>query len=134
MTDEERLRAEMQLRVLWSRMQELSELPIRLSVPKASGVYVLWSIDPSTNALGCLYVGSAQDLSRRLLDHLSGVYRTRGIGALEDGDVEFQYAPLEPADTRRHVVNHLVRELRPRGNRRTGLGVNQVVNLPVPHR
>lgn len=131
MTVERRSQAETQLRIMWSKKQELSEMPIRLFVPRASAVYVLWLTDPSLRTPECLYVGSAQDLQRRLLDHLSGTYRIRGVGALEDGNVEFQYAPLEPSATRRQVVNYLFRELRPSGSRRTNLGMNQRVNLPV---
>jgi hypothetical protein len=121
-----------ELRVIWSKLTELSEIAIRRCVPVVGGIYVLWQPPMGQSAMKPYYVGSAVDLQRRLLDHLSGGYRTTLLGPLEEGDVQFQYASLEPFETRRRVATYLFNALRPEGNQRAPGGVPQSVNLPVP--
>lgn len=118
------------LRVIWSPSLELTELVIRRVVPPGSGVYVLWGGAGAGQAAAPRYVGSAADLQRRLLRHLSGAYCTQALGALEDGGLRFHFAQLDPPEARRGVVEFMFHCLRPSANRRSPGGAALAVNLP----
>ena len=54
----------------WSNFQKLTEGNIQSYVPTSAGVYLLW-VQLKNENWRCYYVGKANDLKQRLLDHLS---------------------------------------------------------------
>ena len=55
----------------WTIFHKLyNETEVRSVVPIGGGVYALW-VNYKTGKWGCFYVGAADNLERRLLDHLT---------------------------------------------------------------
>jgi excinuclease UvrABC nuclease subunit len=58
------------MKVEWSSFQLLSEETVKKHVPASAGVYLLW-VKLKSGKWRCYYAGQAEDLRKRLLDHLS---------------------------------------------------------------
>ena len=56
------------MQVTWSAFQRLNEENVRKNVPEAAGVYLLW-VQLKSEKWRCYYVGQAEDLQARLLEH-----------------------------------------------------------------
>jgi len=54
----------------WRTFQTLTEDNIRKSVTTSSGIYLLW-VKLENGKWRCYYIGIAENLEQRLLDHLS---------------------------------------------------------------
>ena len=58
-------------KIVWSSFfTPYTETSVKTNVPQGKGVYLLW-VKYSTGRWECFYVGQADDLQKRLLDHLS---------------------------------------------------------------
>jgi excinuclease UvrABC nuclease subunit len=58
------------MQVKWSSFQDLTRDNIKKYVPTSPGVYLLW-LKLKTEEWKCYYVGKAENLETRLLEHIS---------------------------------------------------------------
>lgn len=81
----------------FSSLQPLSREVVRTAAPAVGGVYELHARAPDARQAGAIYIGSAGDLRKRLMDHLRGAGTNTCLAAhVADGRVWFRY---------RHVAN-----------------------------
>jgi excinuclease UvrABC nuclease subunit len=59
------------MQITWSAFHSLySDAEVKAYVPRSAGVYLLW-VQLKDEKWHCFYVGQADDLKRRLLEHLA---------------------------------------------------------------
>ena len=58
------------MQVTWSVFQELNQGNVRRNAPETAGVYRLW-VKLMSEQWMCFYVGKAEDLQSRLVEHCS---------------------------------------------------------------
>lgn len=76
----------------FSSLQPLSREVVRSAAPSVGGVYELHAHAPDARRAGTIYIGSAGDLRKRLLDHLRGAGTNTCLAAdVTDGQVWFRY-------------------------------------------
>lgn len=76
----------------FSTLQPLSREVVRSAAPTVGGVYELHACANDTRRAGAIYIGSAGDLRKRLLDHLRGAGTNACLAAhITDGRVWFRY-------------------------------------------
>lgn len=79
----------------FSPLQLLAREVVRTAAPAVGGVYELHARGPDARRAGVIYIGSAGDLRKRLMDHLRGAGTNTCLAAhVADGRVWFRYRPV----------------------------------------
>lgn len=79
----------------FSPLQLLAREVVRTAAPAVGGVYELHARGPDARRAGVIYIGSAGDLRKRLMDHLRGAGTNACLAAhVADGRVWFRYRPV----------------------------------------
>lgn len=103
---------------------------VRASVPRTAGVYLLW-VKLQNGRWRCFYAGQADNLERRLLDHLSASEANQCIKAhVSKYTCGFEYAEVPQQAHRDGVEKYLYDHYKPECNDRDPGGVAIQVNLP----
>ena len=79
----------------FSPLHQLAREVVRTAAPAVGGVYELHTRGPDARRAGVIYIGSAGDLRKRLMDHLRGAGTNDCLAAhVADGRVWFRYRPV----------------------------------------
>jgi excinuclease UvrABC nuclease subunit len=118
------------MQITWSSFQNLTEENVRKYVPKDAGVYLLW-VKLKNEKWRCYYVGQADDLERRLLEHLSDEEKNPCIKTnVHDYISGYKYAKVARQSDRDGIEKSLYDHYEPECNEKDPGGEPIEVNLP----
>ncbi len=114
----------------WMPFRTLTEDNVRSLAPSRPGVYLLW-VKLKNGKWRCYYVGQAQDLRQRLLDHLSKTEPNACIrNHIENHISGFEFAEVSTQADRDGVEKYLYDHFSPECNEQDPGGESKTVNLP----
>ncbi|MDD4893901.1 MAG: hypothetical protein PHW54_01115 [Candidatus Omnitrophica bacterium] len=119
------------MQITWSVFHETySESEVKKYAPKEAGVYLLW-VKLKSGEWRCFYVGLAEDLEIRLLDHLSDNEENECVKEkVSEYVCGFQYAKVSKQDYRNGIEKYLYDHYSPECNQADPGGESMEVNLP----
>jgi excinuclease UvrABC nuclease subunit len=118
------------MEVQWSSFQRLTEENVNKYVPKSAGVYLLW-VQLKSEKWRCDYVGQADDLERRLLEHMSDSEENDCIKEhVKEHILNYMYATVPRQSDRDGVEKFLYDHYGPKCNVVDPGGDPIEVNLP----
>jgi excinuclease UvrABC nuclease subunit len=122
---------EIVMKIIWSAFHEpYTELEIKKYVPAESGIYLLW-VKLINGNWRCFYVGQADNLEDRLLQHLSSGEPNECIKKKVSGYIcGFEYAEVSKQSDRDGVEKYLYDHYSPECNQVDPGGTAIEVNLP----
>jgi predicted GIY-YIG superfamily endonuclease len=118
------------MQITWSSFQNLTEENVKKYVPRDAGVYLLW-VKLKNGKWRCYYAGQADDLERRLLEHLSDEEKNSCIKAkVRDHISGYEYAKVAKQSDRDGIEKFLYDHYKPECNEKDPGGEPIEVNLP----
>jgi len=118
------------MEIEWSSFHQLTEENIRRFVPTSAGVYLLW-VQLKSEKWRCYYVGQAEDLEQRLLDHISTNEPNDCIKEYVSKHISgFEYAKVGGQSDRDGVEKFLYDHYSPECNKQDPGGTPIDVKLP----
>lgn len=118
------------MEILWSNFHKLTSDNVKHSVPQDSGVYLLW-VKLSNDKWRCYYVGQADNLQERLLQHLSHSEKNNCIKTnVRDYISGYEYAKVSKQSDRDGIEKFLYNHYKPDCNETDPGGTPIPVNLP----
>lgn len=116
--------------VTWHFHTPYDEATVNRFAPTTGGVYLLW-VQLQSEKWRCFYVGKAENLEERLLDHLSENEPNKCISDMvENYSCGFEYAQITSASDRSGVEKFLYNHYSPKCNKNDPGGTPTPVNLP----
>jgi excinuclease UvrABC nuclease subunit len=118
------------MQIRWSSFHsQYNEAEVKTSVPRSAGVYLLW-LKLKNDKWQCFYVGQADDLERRLVEHLVDSEENKCIKTHAKSDVcGFKYAEIAMQSNRDGIEKYLYDHYMPDCNQKDPGGKPMVVNL-----
>lgn len=117
------------MNVNWKFYSEYSESHVLKYAPKRPGVYLLW-VKLTDDKWRCFYVGKAEDLESRLLDHLSKSEPNECLKKKVSSKIcGFEYAEVSKESDRKGIEKYLCDQYKPECNQNDPGGTPIVVNL-----
>lgn len=115
----------------WSSFQRLTEANVKKFVPTSAGVYIRW-VQRMDDSWRCVYVGQANDLERRLLEHHAASEQNECIKKkVSNNIVNYVCARVDRQADRDGVERSLYREYKnPECNEQEPSAAPIQVNLP----
>lgn len=121
---------EVDMQVTWSTFQNLTKENVNQDVPKNAGVYLLW-VKLNNGNWRCYYVGQADDLERRLLEHLAESEGNKCIKKyVQEHTSGYEYAKVSTQSDRSGIEKFLYDNYKPECNEKDPGGSVLTVNLP----
>jgi len=118
------------MKIEWSSFQRLTSENIRTYTPTSAGVYLLW-VQLKDEKWRCYYVGQAENLEQRLLDHISEAEPNECIKENVAKYISgFEYAKVAKQNDRSGIEKFLYDQYKPECNRTDPSGTPIEVNLP----
>ncbi len=119
------------MHINWSNFHSTyDESEVRRYVPDDAGIYLLW-VKLKTGKWRCFYVGQAENLEERLLDHLSGDEENKCIkNNVSNYVCGFEYAKVSKQSDRDGIEKYLYDYYKPECNKVDPGGKPIEVNLP----
>ncbi len=118
------------MQVEWSTFRLLTEENVNAYVPRDAGLYLLW-VKLKNDKWRCYYVGQADDLERRLLQHLSPDEENKCIKDNAQNYISgYEYARITRQGDRDGVEKFLYDHCKPECNVVNPSGTPIPVNLP----
>lgn len=118
------------MQVEWSTFHNLNEENVKRYVTVDSGVYLLW-VKLKNNKWQCYYVGKAENLERRLLEHLSYNENNKCIKINVQNHISgYEYAKISKQSDRDGIEKFLYDYYKPECNEIDPGGYPIPVNLP----
>lgn len=118
------------MKIIWSEFKSpYNERVVRNEVPEKSGIYLLY-VNYKSGKWECFYVGKAEDLHSRLLDHLSGSESNKCIKENVKYLCGFYYALVSREEDRKGIEKYLYNYFKPECNQNDPGGFPIEVNLP----
>jgi hypothetical protein len=118
------------MQITWSSFKKLTEENVRKDVPRDAGLYLLW-VKLKNGKWRCYYAGQADDLERRLLEHLSDEEKNRCIKTnVRDYISGYQYAKVAKQSDRDGIEKFLYDHYKPECNEKDPGGEPIEVSLP----
>lgn len=118
------------MQIEWSSFHRLTEENIRKYVPTSAGVYLLW-VRLKNEEWRCYYVGQANNLQQRLLDHMSDDEPNECIRDYVSKYISgFEYAKVGKQGDRDGIEKFLYDHYKPECNKSDPGGTPIEVNLP----
>lgn len=118
------------MQVEWSTFHNLNEENIKKYVTTDSGIYLLW-VKLKNNKWRCYYVGKAENLERRLLEHLSYNENNKCIkNNIQNHTSGYEYAKISKQSDRDGIEKFLYDYYKPECNEIDPGGYPIPVNLP----
>lgn len=115
----------------WSCHETYDAATVDAEAPHTGGVYVLWVKLKDKDEWRCFYVGKADDLHDRLLDHLAEEEPNECIAAkIKDKVCGFFFAEVAKAVVRSGIEKFLFDHYEPECNEQDPGGKPAQVNLP----
>lgn len=106
-----------------------SEKEVRRVVPTSGGVYALW-VKYNSGQWKCFYVGRAENLETRLLDHLSDNEPDKCIKNNVGYICGFQWIEVTTQDERKNVEKYLFDQMTTECNDNDPGGTPRKIDLP----
>lgn len=106
-----------------------NEAEVKKVVPTGGGVYSLW-VNYDSGRWGCFYIGKAENLESRLLDHLSSSEPNECIKENRKYKSGFSWLEITTAQERAGAEKHLYDQLKPECNQVDPGGVPLRIPLP----
>jgi len=118
------------MNVKWSRLIDLNEGNVRLSVPRSAGVYLL-CVKMKDGKWRCFYTGQAENLEERLLQHVSLSETNQCIrGRARSQVCGMYFARVENERDRNGAEKYLYDYYSPECNLKDPGGIPITVNTP----
>lgn len=118
------------MQVTWSRIQELKEGNVRRNIPETAGAYLLW-LKLKSGGWRCYYVGKAENLQVRLLEHC-GVNEENDCiqNHVQHHTSGYMFAEVAKQSDRDGIEKFLYDHYKPECNKQDPGGIPIPVNLP----
>ncbi len=115
----------------WQTHQPYTQTTVSNFAPEKAGVYILW-VQLMSNSWKCFYVGQADNLKKRLLEHLSSNEDNPCIkNKVSKFVCGFSFALVPRQDDRDEIEKYLYEHYKPECNRISPPDVKPIiVNLP----
>lgn len=119
------------MQVQWSSfITPYDEQKVKLNAPESAGVYLIW-VKLQNGNWRCFYVGKAENLKERLLDHLSTSESNTCVKTNTGKFVcGFEYALVARKDDRSGIEKYLYDHYKPECNQVDPGGDPISINLP----
>ncbi len=118
------------MQITWSIFQRLNIENASKSVTNQAGIYLLW-VQLKTEKWKCYYVGQAENLQERLLDHCSQDEQNDCIKNNVQNYVSgYEYAKVSRQAERDGIQKYLYDNLKHECNKQDPGGTSIEVNLP----
>jgi len=106
------------MKITWSSFHNTyNEAEVKAHVPRSSGVYLVW-VKLKDGKWRCFYVGQADELQKRLLDHLSDSETNECIKKqLSQYICGFEYAEVSRQSERDGIEKYLYDHYKPECNK-----------------
>lgn len=119
------------MKISWSAFHSTyTDSEVKKYVPKEAGVYLLW-VKLKSGKWSCFYVGKAENLETRLLDHLSVNEENKCIkNNVTEYSCGFEYAKVSKESARKGIEKYLYDHYSPKCNQADPGGYPIQVNLP----
>jgi excinuclease UvrABC nuclease subunit len=118
------------MEITWSTFHTLSEDNVRENVPEVAGVYLLW-VKLKNGKWRCFYVGKAENIQERILDHCDPAEPNECIMEnVQKYICGYEYAKVAKQSDRDGVEKFLYDHYKPECNKQDPGGTPIPVNLP----
>jgi excinuclease UvrABC nuclease subunit len=118
------------MEITWSAFHDLNKENVERNVPEVAGVYLLW-VKLKSEKWMCYYVGQAEDLQTRLLEHCSPAEQNDCIKNNVQNHISgYEYAKVAKQADRDGIEKFLYNHYKPECNKQDPGGTPIEVNLP----